>query len=615
MQRKICPTCNISYPARLESCPEDGTPLETPGNQGLPLPAGKLVAHRYVIFAETGSNEVTSTYRVRSLDVDEIRSLRLLQPAFSRDKAAAREFRGTARLLRNLQHPNLVAVEAAGDAEDQTPFMVTEVVAGRSLEELLRAEGPLPAERVCSIARQVAAGLGAAHRRGLLHLGLNPSVIFISGPSNDEMVKVDDFGAGYVRLSRTRNGNRHSSLALGDLLPANVLYCSPEQAFGRHSEGLDARADLYSLGVMIFQMLTARLPFSSPVPAGASEEQAGLASLVDRLEEADPLSRTEGVSIPEPLKALITHLLQNRPQLRPATAEQVVEKIGLVEDWIANRALMGLGSRAPAPAGDSPDGTGHDRVAPVAALEPGSQEQAPPGFLKSQAGIETEARSATAISAFDLESDPDATIDLLKIGHTATPSTSAPSDRRRPGAILFIEPVPRPRERGRWALAALALVIVVVGAFLLITHGLAPGPGPLSPARPDELQGTDGAASSATASNPSKPQQTEVQPQSNKSISGPVSPAQAAAAQPARSGTAPGTPLATSPTPRSDAVTAEVKQAITAGDIFFEQGKYDLAIQTYARPLKLDPTDKSLRARIARARKAKAAEDEYLGRQ
>ncbi|HEV2378601.1 MAG TPA: protein kinase [Terriglobia bacterium] len=601
MQRKICPTCNISYPARLESCPEDGTRLETPGNQGLPWPAGKLVAYRYVIFAETGSNEVTRTYRVRSLDVDEIRSLRLLQPAFSRDKAAVREFRGTARLLRNLQHPNLVAVEAVGDAEDETPFMVTEVVPGRSLEELLRAEGPLPAERVCSIARQVAAGLGAAHGRGLLHLGLNPSVISIAGPSDDEMVKVDGFGAAYVRLSRTRNRDRHSGLALRDLLPANTWYCSPEQALGRHAEGLDARADLYSLGVMIFQMLTAKLPFSSPVPAGASEEQARLASLVDRLEEADSLSRNEGVSIPEPLAALITHLLQKRPQLRPATAQQVVEKIGLAEDWIANRALMGLSSRAPAPAGDSSNGAGHDRVASVAALEPGSQEQAQPGFLsvKSQAGIETEVRSATAISALDVRSGPAAEVELLKIGHTVAPAESAPSDLRRQGAILFIGPAPRPRERGRWALAALALVIVVVGAFLLITHGLAPGPGPLSPARPDELQGTDGAASSATASNPSsKPQQTKVQPQGRGSASGPVSPAQAA-----------------SPTPRSDAVTAEVQQAIKIGDIFFEQGKYDLAIQTYARPLKLHPTDKSLRARIARARKAEAAEEEYLGQQ
>ena len=428
MQRKICPTCNISYPARLESCPEDGTRLETPGNQGLPWPAGKLVAHRYVIFAETDSNEVTSTYRVRSLEVDEIRSLRLLQPAFSSDKAAAREFRGTARLLRDLQHPNLVAVEATGDAADETPFMVTEVVPGRSLEELLRAEGPLPAERVCSIARQVAAGLGAAHRRGLLHLGLNPSVIFISGPSDDENVKVDDFGAAYVRLSRTRNGDPHSGLALRDLLPANAWYCSPEQVLGRHAEGLDARADLYSLGVMIFQMLTARLPFCSPVPAGASEEQARLASLVDRLEEADPLSRTEGVSIPEPLAALITHLLQNRPQLRPATAQQVVEKIGLVEDWIANRALMGLSSRAPAPAGDSPNGTGHDRVASVAALEPGSQEQAPPGSLSigSQPGIETEARSATAISSLEVGSDPAAETVLLK---SATPRRRRPPRR------------------------------------------------------------------------------------------------------------------------------------------------------------------------------------------
>src|SRR5438270_13535927 len=104
MHHKVCPTCNVSYPAHLERCPEDNSPLQSRNKPDLKWAAGKLVAGRYVVFADTGSNGVSSTYRVRSLDLDEVRSLKALQPDFSSDRAAADEFRRTVRLLRKVHH-------------------------------------------------------------------------------------------------------------------------------------------------------------------------------------------------------------------------------------------------------------------------------------------------------------------------------------------------------------------------------------------------------------------------------------------------------------------------------------------------------------------------------
>src|SRR5579863_9328805 len=336
MQRKICPTCNRSFPARLERCPQDGARLRVNNGQDSPWAAGKLVAGRYVIFAETGSNRVASTYRVRSLDIDEVRSLHALRPNLCADETVTREFRRTVKLLRSLQHPNLPRVESSGEAEDGTPFLVTEIVRGQSLEELIQAEAPLEPRRVCGIARQIAEGLSAAHGRGLLHLGLNPSVISVSGPAGEEKVIVEDFGVAYIDMGRSRNGNRQSARALRDLIPPNAEYCSPEQAFTRR-DSIDARADLYSLGLIIFKMLTGRLPYS--VIRNGSEEQVRLASLVAHLEE--PLSfQTDITDLPQPLAALVAQLLQTRLQLRPATAQEVIERLGLAEGPIASRALM-----------------------------------------------------------------------------------------------------------------------------------------------------------------------------------------------------------------------------------------------------------------------------------
>jgi len=618
MQRKICPTCNIGYPARMEHCPEDGTVLVAKSGEPAPWTAGKLVGGKYVVFAQTRSNEVTSSYRVRRLDIDEVRSLRVLQPAFSADRAAAQEFRRAARLLRRLHHPNLVAVESLGDAEDGTPFLVTEIVTGPSLEELIGAEAPLSVRRACGIARQIAAGLDAAHRRGILHLGLRPSVIFISGSPEEEQVKLEDFGAAYARLSQTSNGHRHSGKTLRDLIPLNVLYASPEQAAGRHSEGLDARSDIYSLGVITFEMLTGRLPFPAVVSGDDSGAQVELASLVAHFEEDVPLQTTEELDVPQPLATLLAQLLQNRRELRPPTARQVFDRLGLIQDWIAARALIGVRSESAAPVQESIIPQPAEALSLVPQIEETTPAApvSPPLPRPVEIDVLTPAGSGSTSELIPIvELEPA----VPSVAETALVPAIAVTDRHdsATNSALF-KTVPAPASRrvgwGRWVLAVLVLMLVAFGAFLAITHRLAPGPGPLSPVKPDEAQNAEGTSSSSTdrksASDRTPPSSaTTAQPQSGA----PSAQEPATAVTPPAPSETTGAAAAAPKRPALHETAAQIDQAINAGDVFFEQGKYDLAIEAYSRPLKSDPGNKRLRARIDRARRAKTAEEQYLG--
>jgi hypothetical protein len=610
MQRRLCPTCKLSYPGHLDRCPEDDTLLARQENPSWPWPAGKLIAGRYVIFAETNSNPVTSTYRVRSLDVDEVRSLRALQPAFTSHEVAAREFRRTTRLLRTLHHPNLIRVESAGDAEDGTPFLVTEILPGRSLAEAIAAEAPFDPKRGCSIASQIAEGLSAGHRRGLLHLGLNPSSISISGEPGDEKVQLDEFGAGNVRLSRTANGNGLVALTLGDLAPANAIYCSPEQALATHPEALDARSDLYSLGVVVFEMLTGRLPFSPWISETDSGERARLAWLASRLDGVEPLPAADIANIPEPLCALVRQLLEDRPQLRPASAQHVIEKLRLAQDWMASREMMGIRSGAAVAAQEPPNLVQHEEAADGA--EGPEAPLSTPFPALSQSGLEAEPEPLVMIAARPVEPGPSIETPLADLGRAAASASPGLPERTPAGSsisnstLFKAPPAPPAREWGRWALAVLVLVVAVFGAFLVITHRTSPGPGPLSPVKSDEPQNAAGADSSAAASSSTTKSQPAQAQATSKAESQPET------AKPATPSPATGVPSAPSVDPE---VAAQVQQAVTDGDIFFEQGKYDLAIQTYARPLTLDPTNKRLRTRIVRAQKAKAAEQRYLGEQ
>jgi serine/threonine protein kinase len=649
MYLKTCPACHARYPVEFEVCPQDGIRLESENAAAqtqTEWPAGKVVSGKYRISNRLGEDEVTTFYEAHTLALNAPRVISVLQPGLAADAGACEEFRKAADLLQKAAQTNVIAIEGRGHAEDGRPFLVTEFVRGRTLAELLQAEGPLEPLRACSIIRQVALALAAAHRLGLLHLSLTPSNILVSGTPDEESVKVQGFGAAYVRMRRPRNGRSSSSLTLRDHLPADPRYASPELALGTPPELLDERADLYSLGVVLYEGLTGRLPFAGPDAGRDSGEDgsADVTTLVARLEDLPaPLGAGySGIEIPAPLADLAMQLLERHRELRPASAREVIEKIALAETRIT---LLASPSLRPQPIESQPA-----IPAEAPAQIPASLPEEPLEFPQKEPAPELELVPA-------LSSSPEAPLDALdlKLGAEAvsTPKTVAvpagevpvavppviaesPRSRRDTSSVLFKTAQPPGRSHfGRWALVAAAALILAAGAWFFITRARTQwlGAGPLSPIKSDELRSVEGA--NPSTSPPAQSTSQTVQSQSGAPPGGQLAPpSQQSAAQsqtgppsssqPAARTTGTSTASKPSSTPASafpgtspplspEDVAAQVKRAIAAGDVFFELGQYDYAIRAYQGPLKYDPMNQELKLKIERARKAKAAEEQYLG--
>ncbi|HUI44084.1 MAG TPA: protein kinase [Terriglobia bacterium] len=656
-QKKTCPTCLGSFPVVLDVCPRDGSALEAPGEWSI----GQVIQGQYVIFRAADGDLATAAYRARALEFDEPRMLRVLRGPLAADDAASREFRRAARLLETLAHPNLVAVERTAEAEDGRTFLVTESVEGRNLDDLMRAEGPLTAERACRVARQIVSALEAVHRVGLLHLALEPRNILVSGPPEDERVKVQGMGSAYARMGRAR---RHVSagpsarLTLRDLMPAAPAYSSPEQALGRAWELLDGRADLYALGVLVYQMLSGRLPVE---PAG-SEGDAALAWLGAHLaQEPLPLASQErGRAIPQPLADLVMHLLEKRPELRPPTAQALADAIELVEGSLTGRATL-QPQFHPGPAERFPEVALEPTAAASAAPERRDEAELEP--LMPAAGTLAEARLAEVM----LHSAP------AQDGAVGGPLPTAPSKAGQAapqaplgeragetahGGAAYTSPLfrpapsPPPVSRTRWVLAVLATLVVAAGAVFFMTRGRNQwlGAGPASPIKSDELRSVEGAdakpvpppaspvpsagsAGQGSANPAESPKPASPEPAPTQAGAPPVGPpthpapasprirppgarlphpAAAAITRPAAPAKTPPAPAAARPAPEAREIAGRVQHAVDAGDVFFGLGQYDLAIQAYQGPLQLDPKNKMLRDKIARAKKAKTAEQQFL---
>jgi len=662
MQSRTCPACHSTYPPDSTICPHDGSLLQPDGSSSPEhsWPPGKVIGGKYVVFARTGEDEVTWVYRARNLELDELRSLRALRADLARDAGASGEFRRTARLLQKLVHPNLMSVEACGDAEDGCPFLATDATPSASLADLLCAEGPLEPLRVCSIARQIAAALAAAHQVGLLHLGLSPSNVLVSAQPEGELVKVQGFGTASIRASRERARRSHVRPTLHDLMPPHPPYCSPEQALGKPVRLLDARTDLYSLGVMMHQMMTGRLPFWQPAGEDLTANgEADLAPLVSHLEDAPlPVSVGGRPDTPEPLAHLVVQLLEKRPELRVPTADVVIETIRLAEDRIAARAILGapqsamIGAASAIRAAEAVTAAGpaeaDSRPLPALPLVQAPQEVAPRALISEPRGGAPSGTQPAPNAAFKVTAGREA-------AGSAAASTAerAVTSARRPSAdsasILFkAQPQPNPNHWARWVLASLSVIVVAGGVWFFSTRAQHQwlGSGPLSPIKSDELRAVEG-ANAEPSSAPASPSPSASQP----AASAPAGSAHAAAQKPEERGpqgsaasqappatmtsagnsastaTPGGVPPATKrlpvaareggakPAASPGDIAAEVKRAVSAGDVFFELGQYDLAMQAYERPLKLDPNNSLLRARIQRAQSAKNAEQEFLQQQ
>ncbi len=280
-----------------------GSPTRTSDDAIRRLATGTQLAGRYRILELVGVGGMGMVYRAMDERLDLPVAIKVLRPDLGRDAERLERFKKELVLARQVSHPHVVRTHDIG-SDGESIFITMDFVAGRSLGELLIDDGRLDPERAADIVRQVASGLAAAHDAGVVHRDLKPANVLLDDSGR---AAITDFG-----VARSLGGG-------GPTLPGIVVgtldYLSPEQARGG---AVDGRSDLYALGILLFEMLTGKLPF-----AGGSDAEV----LVQRLTGATQDLRTMGVGVPAPLAAIVRKLLQRDPARRYQTAQEVLDDL------------------------------------------------------------------------------------------------------------------------------------------------------------------------------------------------------------------------------------------------------------------------------------------------
>jgi serine/threonine-protein kinase len=258
----------------------------------------RTLAGRYRLGDVIGGGGMGVVYRATDLRLGRPVAVKLLS-GVDGDQSSIARFAREARAAARVRHPGVVMVYDAG-TENGTPFIVMQHVAGRSLELILRNEGPLDEQRAVGIVRQVASALAAAHRAGIVHRDVKPANVMVA---DDGSATVLDFGVARVETAATLT---HTNSVLGT--PA---YMAPEQALG---EPADARSDIYALGCVLYAALAGRPPFEAAAPASILHQQV--------YENPDPPSLARSGVSPA-LDALVMHMLAKSPDGRPQSAALV----------------------------------------------------------------------------------------------------------------------------------------------------------------------------------------------------------------------------------------------------------------------------------------------------
>ncbi len=236
------------------------------------LLVGQTIGGKFVVESHIGGGAMGEVYRARHLGLDRVVALKVLRPDLSDDTFAAR-FQREAKAASSLDHPNTVRVLDFGNDAAGLSYIAMEFLDGRDLFRVLHEDWPLSSERIVDLLGQTLRGMKAAHQLGIVHRDLKPENIMVLKVLDEEghqheVVKVCDFGIAKVADSRGFQTSR--ALTTTGTLVGTPEYMSPEQARG---EPLDARSDLYSVGIILFQLLTKQVPFTSESPIGVVVKQ------------------------------------------------------------------------------------------------------------------------------------------------------------------------------------------------------------------------------------------------------------------------------------------------------------------------------------------------------
>jgi serine/threonine-protein kinase len=304
---KACPKCGTEYPDTTTLCPSDGVALEKTDDSLI----GQVLAGKYRIDERLSEGGMGTVYRGTHVLMDKTVAVKVLRPSLAADEKIVARFSREARAASKISHPHALSVTDFGESENGVVFLVMEYLSGKTLKEIIRQEGPMPLTRAVEILRQVGGALDAAHAEGVVHRDLKSDNIMLLSSSGTDYAKVLDFGIAKIKEPE---GTYDPGLTAPDLVIGTPQYMSPEQC--SQSPDIDARSDIYSLGVILYEMLVGHVPFTGESPT---------AIMLKHLQHPAPSVLAERSDVPKAVGRVVARALEKRPEDRYESVGQLVE--------------------------------------------------------------------------------------------------------------------------------------------------------------------------------------------------------------------------------------------------------------------------------------------------
>lgn len=402
-QEWYCATCDRSYGAGNAFCPEDGTRLVRLDEDD-PL-VGKSIDGRFVIRERLGRGGMGVVYRAWQASVGREVAIKVIRPRPGHDAATTKRFLREAKLASQLSQPSTVGVIDFGQGDDNVLYLVMELLRGRTLAEVLRDHGRMSPERAVRVGTQICDALEAAHKLGIVHRDLKPAnVMILDDPPGRDLIKVLDFG-----LAKVIDADESTVTQSGRLV-GTPSHLPPEVAMGAAAT---QRSDLYAVGVILFEMLDGRAPFTA--------DNVNMMVALHAYQPAPEL----GPHVPRPLAHVVARTLAKKPEARPSSAAEL-------------RTLLEAALR-----GELPSGSG-----PIEATADSDEQRRQPV---------TRTFADRSAAAFD---------ETLQKPRTRPPSSPADA----PATLAPTALSAAPSRRARWPLLLLAFALLGGLAALLVTQ-------------------------------------------------------------------------------------------------------------------------------------------------
>src|SRR6202046_729723 len=553
---KYCTACQKTYSIDHDVCPTDNTRLLVAHE----LQPGMSIRNKYQIIERIGIGGMGLVYRGRHLTFNELCAIKIVNDDIAGNANFLKRFQTEAIVTRKLRHPNAVRVDDFDYTEDGRPFIVMELVEGKNVSEVLQKEGALAVPRAIRIARQVGQAIGMAHKLGIVHRDLKPgNIILTTDEPGQEIAKVLDFGIAKLREAA---GEERSEMTMTGMVVGTPLYMSPEQFLGKKAGGeVDGRTDIYSLGVVLYQMITAQLPFDAETP---------YALMLQHLQGTarPPHELRPELHIPTALSQLILRAMEKSREQRFQTAEEFVAAL----DQVTAVSVAGeaLGTAIPKP-----------RIQTVPT----------PSTAGADVPVSTAGRAPTA-------ADPESRSAIVQ-----SPAAPDPAVVNSAAQHVFLPP------RGLTAKLLLRFVIVGLAAILVAGAGYLK----FRSVRRIRISGeVMEKLKAASSSLPGADLRVSVSDDREVTLDGAVRAAEDSALAEAAAGSVPGVVhvrnrLIVVPT----APTETTESLVNKGISFLDAGDYTSAIDCFRKAL-ADPNNKGAQELLDRAQRAQQTEEELL---